>query len=147
MQEKTLIIIKPDAIEKELVDSIFSELDNLGQRSLTIKIPVDMNKILSHYEDSIKKHGETLRKKLFYFENKEIILALLEGEDIIKKAKDKIGATDPKKSPLGTIRQKYGDDSLDVAMREGRLVRNLVHASGSKDEFEKEFNVWKQYFS
>lgn len=145
--ERTLIIIKPDAVERNLTGEIFSELDFIGKRIATINLKASMNKILEHYADSIKKHGEILRNKLFAFDEKKIILALYEGEDVIAKMKEKIGATDPIKSADGTIRKKFGDDSLDIAMKEVRMVRNLVHASGSKEEFEKEFKVWKEFFN
>lgn len=144
--EKTLIIIKPDAAN--IANKIFSELDKIGKRIKTVKIPkVKEPDILEHYEDAIRRHGNHLINKIKkFFINKTIILALYESENIINKMREKIGDINPTKALPNTIRGKFCNDNLDIATKQGRFVRNAVHASASKQEFEQEFKVWKEYF-
>lgn len=146
-KERTLVFIKPDGVDRGLAENIFSELDKLGKRIKTVELrEIYPEAIEEHYKESIKKHGEHLKRKLAFFKDKMIILALYEGEDVIKKIKDKVGATDPSKAEKGTIREMWNDDeSFDKAMKEDRFIRNLVHASENQKEFEREFGVWKKY--
>lgn len=144
--EKTLILIKPDAVN--ISEKIFLELDKLGKRLKTVQIAkVKEKDILKHYEEPIKRHGEHLIEKVKkFFVNQPIILSLYEGQDIIQKIRKKIGDINPAKAEKGTIRGDFCTDDLDLATRENRFAKNAVHASGSKEEFENEFLVWKDYF-
>jgi len=143
--EQTLVMIKPDGIE--IAEQIFRELDQIGRRIRTVKVPnVPIEKILAHYEEPIQRHGEFLRQNIIdFFKNKTIILALYEGQSIIQRIRNKIGPTDPAKAPKGTIRGDYCNDNLETSIREGRFVRNAVHASDSKENFRYEYNIWREY--
>jgi len=143
--EQTLVMIKPDGIE--IAEQIFIELDQIGRRVKTVRIPnVPIEKILAHYEEPIQRHGEFLRHNITdFFANQTIILAIYEGPRIIQRMRDKIGPTDPAKAPEGTIRGDYCNDNLETSIREGRFVRNAVHASDSPENFQYEYNVWREY--
>jgi nucleoside-diphosphate kinase len=146
-KERTLVFIKPDGVDRNLTSEIFAELDQLGNRIKTAELKEIYPHIIEkHYKRAIEKHGEHLKRKLVFFKDKKIILALYEGKDIIKKIKDKVGATDPSKAEKGTIRHKWNDgESFDLAMQEDRFIRNLVHASENKEDFEREFDVWRSF--
>jgi len=145
-KEKTLVIIKPDAIH--LADEIFEELDKIAKRIHTIKIEKAAEEIIrEHYRESIKKHGDFLWIFLKeYIVNNPLILALYEGEKAIERIRDKVGHTDPEKAHHESIRGKYSDDSLQKALTEKRAVRNAIHASESLAEFDREFSVWREFF-
>lgn len=144
--ERTIVFIKPDGVDRNLAEEIFSELDKFGERVKTVELKEIYPKIIEeHYKRSIEKHGEHLRRKLVFFRDKKIILALYEGEEVIKKIKDKVGSTDPSKADKETIRGKWKDDSFDLAMKEDRFIRNLVHASENQEDFEREFEVWRGF--
>lgn len=71
-----------------------------------------------------------------------MIVLLLEGEDAINVARKITGFTDPATAKKGTIRGDLGTDSILKANQEARPVYNLIHASGSQEEAEKEIKLW-----
>ncbi len=71
-----------------------------------------------------------------------IVAMVFEGFDAVQKSRDLTGHTDPSQARKGTIRGDLGEDSLEVAEKEKRSVRNLIHASGTKEEAETEINLW-----
>lgn len=170
--EKTLVLIKPDAIERNLVGEIIKRFENNGFKILAMKmVKVDRKLAEEHYLDSKEQLigmgkktlentnkedvknifgtfdaleiGKTLRKWLVEFlENKKVIAMVLEGENAIKRVREIVGFTDPSKAAKGTIRGDFAADSIERANKEKRATRNLVHASGSIEEAEREIKVW-----
>jgi len=158
-KERTLVMIKPDAIERGLVSDIFDELDRVaktkkGSRIKTVEIlgeQVTQELIEQHYAGLIVRVGDAIKKQLVpYFIGKKLIVAIYEGGEGIRKAiKEKVGPTDPAKAGEDTIRGKWGDDSLEDSFREKRAVRNLAHASDWEDcgeEFRREYYTWERFF-
>lgn len=153
--ERTLVMLKPDAIERGLVSAIFAELDetagNVGaKRTVTVCVngqSVTMGRMEQHYAGAIRKHGEALRTDyLPYFIGKPLVIAVYEGPSgTVKAIKDKVGPTDPLNAPKNSVRGKYGTDSMERALREKRAVENLVHASNPDNyqELVEEFKAWK----
>jgi nucleoside-diphosphate kinase len=120
--EETLAIIKPDAVERNLVEAIIKMIEENG---LVIK------KMKSYYftENEAKKFYEVHKTKVFYdklvsyMTSGMIIAILIEGENAIAKYRQLIGSTNPNDAEEGTIRKLYAID--------GR--RNSVHGSDSKE--------------
>ncbi|MBN2202579.1 MAG: nucleoside-diphosphate kinase [Candidatus Aenigmarchaeota archaeon] len=101
----------------------------------------DMYKIFN--TDNPKEIGFMLRKWLIeYVTSHPVIAMVLEGEDAVKKVRKLTGHTMPIKAEKGTIRGDFGCDSPEKANAERRAVENLVHASGSIDEAQREINLW-----
>ena len=129
--ERTLSIIKPDAVERELetkIKKIF--LDN----KLNI---VDSKKIQISKEEAEKFYKVHQTKPFYeklcsYLSSGPIIAIILDGENAIQKNRDLMGATDPKKAKDGTIRKLYGI-SID---------KNSVHGSDSPENAKKEINFF-----
>ena len=129
--ERTLSIIKPDAVERELetkIKKIF--LDN----KLNI---VDSKKIQISKEEAEKFYKVHQTKPFYeklcsYLSSGPIIAIILDGENAIKKNRDLIGATDPKKAKDGTIRKLYGI-SID---------KNSVHGSDSPENAKEEIDFF-----
>ena len=71
-----------------------------------------------------------------------VVALVLEGEASIKTVRSIVGHTIPAKAESGTIRGDYSDDTALRASAEKRSIKNLVHASGSKEEAEFEINLW-----
>ena len=67
---------------------------------------------------------------------------MINEENAIEKVRKIVGATDPSKADFGTIRGDLSTDSMEIADSEGRMVDNLLHASGNKDEFNQEIKIW-----
>ena len=129
--ERTLSIIKPDAVERELetkIKKIF--LDN----KLNI---VDSKKIQISKEEAEKFYKVHQTKPFYeklcsYLSSGPIIAIILDGENAIQKNRDLMGATDPKKAEEGTLRKKFGV-SID---------KNSVHGSDSLENAKIEVNFF-----
>lgn len=142
MYGKTLILIKPDHVE--LADDILKELDCHGYRVKTARVDaVPRDVIEDHYSPHNGKwFFESMTES---FVGRPVVLAVYGGVDIIQKFIDIIGPTDPSKASKQSIRGKYGSDSLDAAISEGRPVSNVIHRSDSIEEAVREIAVWGQY--
>ena len=95
----------------------------------------------------LKKHysahvGKEFYKALEKFMSSEVVAFVLEGNNAVKQARAITGATDPSKAERGTVRGDFGIDSAEKADKEKRAIENLVHASGTKEEAEKEIGLW-----
>ena len=132
--EKTLSIIKPDAVERNLVGDIIRKIE---EQDLDI---IEM-KMLQLSENESSKFYEIHREKPFfsklvdYMTSGKIVIMVLEGDNAINKYRDLIGLTDPNKAKEGSIRKLYalnttqnsvhGSDSLENAKREIEFFFNI----------------------
>lgn len=87
--------------------------------------------------------GKSLRKWMVKFLScADVIAFVIEGENAVRRAREIAGSTDPVKAKKGTIRGDFGKDSIAIANKDGRTVRNLVHVSGNRKEAEREIKLW-----
>ncbi|MFH5881083.1 nucleoside-diphosphate kinase [Liberiplasma polymorphum] len=147
MQTNTFVMLKPDALERNLVDEIIDYIKSFGFSINRLKeVIVNEDNIIKHYDDVIRRIGRNTFKKLVLdeFENRKVIIIELikEGEDVVRFMRDLIGATDPVLARKETIRGKYGIDSLAIARDENRMLRNLIHASESYEDVKREIDIW-----
>jgi nucleoside-diphosphate kinase len=163
--EKTLIILKPDAVARNLIGEIIKRFEKAGLSVIAMKmLQPDEALMKKHYigdEDYIislgkksaaaqkknninfKEEGEMIIRTLReYVMEGPIVAMVLEGEDAIQKARDVVGNTDPRHAEKNTIRGDLGIDSIAKSSPEKRAVRNLIHASGNKQEAEAEIKLW-----
>lgn len=129
MKERCLVLIKPDAVERNLVGKI---LDMYEESDLTISNlnmeQVSKEKATKHYEEHI---GRSYFDELItYITRSPLVSIILEGENAISKVRELNGAT---KNPAeGTIRAKYGLS----------ITENSVHASDSTESAKREISIW-----
>lgn len=164
MVQRTLILIKPDAMERNLADEIIKRYKKAGLKVFKQKkIVAPLSIIKKHYPMDPKylrsigektiaagqnvKSAEAQGRKVVTWLRKfitsgPIAALLLEGEDAVAKARKTTGFTDPQSAEKGTIRGDLGTDSILVANKEERPVYNLIHASGSEEEAKKEIELW-----
>ena len=125
--ERTLVLVKPDAMQRGLAGTILQRLENRGLRLTGLKLMrVDTDLARRHY-------GEHEGKPFFeglvdYITSSPIIAAVFEGDSATGAVRTSVGATNPSQAAAGTIR---GDFGLEVG-------RNLVHASDSPESGERE---------
>lgn len=165
MYEETLVILKPDALERRLVGAIIKRYEDTGLKVLDIRFVRKVRESLidRHYpatmalslgekamratkgitdpESQGMKVLERLRK---YLTRGPVIAVRIGGEDAIQKVRRATGYTDPATAEEGTIRGDYGTDSLAKSTEEERACENLVHASGDQEEAERELKLWFQ---
>ena len=141
MKEQTLLIIKPDGVKRNLTNEIIRRYEKAGLKVIKQKIMrASQNLLREHYSAHLGKSFYVGLEK-FMMEG-PVVVILLEGEDAVNKTREITGVTDPSKAERGTIRGDLGNDSLKKADKEGRSIRNLVHASGNKEEAKKEIKLW-----
>ncbi len=168
--ERTLVIVKPDGIQRALVGEIIKRHEQVGLKLIAIKMLVaDAGHVEAHYtldpewrritgektiagykdkgmtppsEDPFEITGKILEGLKKYMVAGPIVAMVWEGAHAVKIVRKLVGSTEPLSSAPGTIRGDYVLDSYQMADTDNRAVRNLIHASGSPAEAEAEIKHW-----
>ncbi len=125
--ERTLVIVKPDAVKKNAVGDIVRIFQENDLKLLAIKM-VHLTKEQAKRFYIVHKDRPFYDELTDFMSSGPCIPMVLEGEDAISRVREIIGATDPAKAAEGTIRKKYGTD----------VGRNAVHASDSPESAQYE---------
>lgn len=143
--EQTLVLIKPDGVQRGLIGEIIKRFEQRGLKIVGMKLTnVEEDLAKKHYTDDIpKRRGEHVRKKLLEFITSGPVIAIVvEGVDAIENVRKITGETESKKALPGTIRGDFSHMSFAHADEKGISVKNLVHASSSKEEAIQELSLW-----
>ncbi len=127
--EKSLVLVKPDAMERELAGVIIGRLQSSGLKLIGLKM-LHMDSKLAEKHYAVHKGKAFFNDLVEYMTSGPIVAAAFEGDGVIQKIRTLMGATDPAKAAPGTIRKDYGLD----------LQRNSTHASDSPENGEIEVN-------
>lgn len=143
-QERTLVVIKPDGVERGLQQEIKDRLTVSGLQIVAQKdMQVDADFSLTHYADLGERKGADIQNKMVAMMSSGPVEALIvEGENAISEVRRIVGATEPISAEAGTIRGDLSTDSYATADAEGRAVYNLVHASDAPETAAKEIALW-----
>lgn len=138
--ERVLIIIKPDGMDKRLTSVIMDRVYSVNLKiSYICKVAPDRNQLEEHYAN-IKNEPffyDTIEFMMGEFhESEHLEILVVEGIDAIKKCREFIGATNPDEADIGTIRSLYG------CVVENNRFENVVHASSSVEDAEREIKLW-----
>ena len=129
--ERTLVIIKPDGVQRALVGPILSRLEARGLKLVGLKLmQVSAELAARHYAEHEGKGF--YRGLLQYITSGPVIVACVEGTSAVQMVRNSVGATNPLNAAPGTIR---GDLALDIG-------RNLIHASDAPETAERELALW-----
>jgi nucleoside-diphosphate kinase len=118
MVERTLSIIKPDAVARGLIGEILRKLEAGGLRIIAVKL-VHLSPEQARAFYAVHKERPFFASLTEYMSSGPILVSVLEGEGAIMKNRDIMGATDPAKAAAGTIRREWGKD----------VEKNAVHGS------------------
>lgn len=168
--ERSLVIIKPDGIQRSLIGEIIKRYERVGLKLVGLKMIVPNKDLIEkHYLidpewriktglktiESYKKKGkippsddplkitEVILNNLKKYMTKGPVVAMVwQGMHAVPIIRKITGGTEPLTSDMGTIRGDFTIDSYEVADIDKRSVRNLIHASGSADEADKEIALW-----
>lgn len=168
-RERTLVILKPDAVQRVMIGEIMKRFEQTGLKLTAIKIMLAKEEVLwTHYNKDDKwflekgtmlvgkmkdkgltpekepiEYGKDIVKQLVEFMTAgPVIPMIFEGNQAVAVVKKITGGTEPATSDVGTIRGDYTIDSYDLANLSGRAVRNLIHCSESPAEAEREIKLW-----
>ncbi|MFA6514015.1 MAG: nucleoside-diphosphate kinase [Patescibacteria group bacterium] len=168
-KERTLVILKPDAIQRGLMGEIIKRIENTGLKLIGLKVIMAADDTCwAHYNkdeewflkkgtmtiENRKTAGMPVDKEAIEY-GRDIIGALVkfmtcgpvipmvwEGNQAVGIVKKLVGATEPLSSDGGTIRGDFTIDSFELANFDERAVRNLIHCSDKPDEAEREIQLW-----
>jgi len=129
--EKSLVLIKPDAMQRGLVGTIIGRLEERGLKLVALKM-IHLDKALAKRHYAIHKDKPFFNSLVNYISSTPIVAAIFEGERAVEVARKAMGVTDPTKAEAGTIR---GDFGLDIE-------RNVIHGSDSVETAEGEIKLF-----
>jgi nucleoside-diphosphate kinase len=169
-KERTLVIIKPDGVQRSLIGEIIGRFERVGLKLVGMKFVVpEANHVEEHYTldpewkrkvgeksiESYKKKGQTppsedpmvignavVERLKGYFTSGPVVIMAWQGAHAVELVRKLVGGTEPRSSDVGTIRGDFVLDSYAMADTDDRAIRNLIHASGSAEEATQELAHW-----
>jgi nucleoside-diphosphate kinase len=169
-QEQTLVIIKPDGVQRGLIGEVIKRYELCGLKLVALKMLIPSVDIATkHYSvdaewalktgtksiEAAKARnqelesedplviGEKIRTTLkSYLSSGPVVVMVWQGMNSIGVVRKITGSTEPLSSVPGTIRGDYTIDSYSAADGDKRSVRNIIHASSSRDEAQSEIAIW-----
>jgi len=169
-EERTLVVIKPDGIQRSLIGEIIGRYERVGLKMIGVKMVVPTEDFVEkHYtldpewrrvtgEKTIKGYkdkglepplsdpfeitAKILANLKKYMTSGPVIAMVFQGAHAVKMARKITGGTEPLATDVGSIRGDLVIDSYQMSDADNRAIRNLIHASGSVDEANMEIKHW-----
>jgi len=170
-EEKTLVIIKPDGVQRSLIGEIIKRYERTGLKLIALKMAIPTEQMArDHYmvggEEWLENVGKkataayerkgekspfatfrecgeaVLNRNAKYLSAGPVVAMIWQGNQAVELVRKITGGTEPLSSDVGTIRGDFTLDSYAIADMGERSVRNLIHASGDVSEAEKEIKIW-----
>ncbi len=168
-QERSLVLLKTDAVQRSLVGEIIKRFEMRGLKLAGMKMVMPTEEqLLSHYNkddewylrkgegivEDLKKQGREVSKEpieygkdiirtiVRYMTESPVVALVVEGNEAVEVVTRTVGTTEPTSADIGTIRGDYTIDSFSHATLEDRAVKNLIHCSESVEEAEREMALW-----
>jgi len=168
-KERSLVILKPDAIQRGLIGELIKRIERSGLKIIALKMTnATEDQCWTHYNkddawfkekgeklvENRKARGMELAKEPIEY-GRDIIAALIkfmtcgpvipmiiEGNQSVAIVKKLVGGTEPTTSDVGTMRGDFTIDSYELANMDERAIRNLIHCSDEAKEAEREIDIW-----
>lgn len=168
-QERCLIILKPDAVQRSLLGEIINRFERVGLKFTAFKFLVPTEEqLLAHYnkdeawflkkgertvadlkaaglpveKEPIEYGKDIIRLVVRFMQEAPVLAFVVEGNAAVTVALKLTGSTEPATADIGTIRGDFTLDSYGHSSYENRSVRNLIHCSESPEEAEREIKLW-----
>jgi nucleoside-diphosphate kinase len=168
--ERTLVIIKPDGIQRNLIAEVIMRYERLGFKMIASKmLQATPDMVREHYSidplwgqkagekvlaakkekgenveglDPLKISADIVERLAVYMTNGPVLVMVWQGAHAVSVIRKITGSTEPLTSDVGTIRGDFVLDSYSMSDGDDRCIRNLIHASGSVKEAEDEIAHW-----
>jgi len=171
-KERTLVIIKPDGVQRSLIGEIIERYERVGLKLIATKMTIPTEEMaIKHYyevggdawlEEVGRKARENYEKKGLkspfetnmdngraimkanakYLSSGPVVAMIWQGNQATALVRKITGSTEPLSSDMGTIRGDFTLDTYQMSDLDQRSIRNLIHASGNTQEAEKEIPIW-----
>ena len=169
MIERSLIILKPDAVQRSLIGDVISRFERKGLKVTGLKMAMAQeDQVFAHYnkdDEWFQKKGEgvvrdresagmPIEKEAIeygrdiiggiarYITAGPVVMMVVEGHKATAVVTKLVGGTEPAEAEVGTIRGDYTIDSYALSAADDRAVRNLVHCSEDAEEGKRETAIW-----
>jgi nucleoside-diphosphate kinase len=129
--ERSLVLVKPDAMQRGLAGAIIARLQGLGLKMVAAKM-LHADKALAQRHYAVHKEKPFFNDLVNYITSTPIVAGVFEGENAVERIREAMGATDPAQAAQGTIRADFGES----------LERNSVHGSDSPQNAEIEIALF-----
>lgn len=129
--ERSLVLIKPDAMKRNLAARIISRFEERGLKIVALKL-LHMDNALAQRHYAVHQGKSFFNSLIEYITSTPIVAVVLEGENAVELIRKTMGSTDPAKAEKGTIRADFGID----------IQNNAVHGSDSTENAAKEINLF-----
>ena len=129
--ERSLVLAKPDAVQRGLSGTIISRLEGLGLKLVALKM-LQLDKATARRHYAVHRDKPFFNRLVDYITSGPIVAMVFEGEDAVEVIRKAMGTTDPAKAEAGTIRAEFGVD----------IERNTVHGSDSVKTAEDEIKIY-----
>lgn len=129
--EKTLILVKPDAIKRRLASTILSRLEEKGLKLIALKM-LHMDRALAERHYAVHADKPFFKDLIEYITSTPVVAAVFAGENAVEVSRRVMGATNPARAEAGTIRRDFGVD----------IQQNAIHGSDSPETAEKEIKLY-----
>lgn len=145
--EKTLVLFKPDTVQRGLVGEILTRFERVGLKIVGTKmIFPDKDHYYHHYENigqMVTRRGQqAFDVTLEMMQTGPVVAMVFEGVEAVALVRKMVGGTEPKSALPGTIRGDFSHMSFEYADGKKKGIPNLIHASGDTAEAEKEIGHW-----
>lgn len=141
MMEKSLILIKPDGVQRGIIGKILMRFEDAGLKFIGMKMVwVDKEFSKKHYSAHINKPFYVGLEKMIT--EGPVLAVAIEGIHAVEIIRKMVGGTEPKTALPGTIRGDFALHSYEYADSKGIAIKNLIHASGTKEEGKSEVALW-----
>ena len=168
-KDTSLVLIKPDGVQRSLIGNIINRFEQKGLKLVALKMFVptqqqceehynkdenwfmekgqgiidDLNRDNLPIEKEALEYGkDIIRNIVNYMTGGPIVAIILEGHAAPEVVSTMVGGTEPNTADIGTIRGDFTIDSYYLSTIDGRAVRNLIHCSEDNDEAQREALIW-----
>lgn len=129
--ERTFLMIKPDAVQRNLIGEVITRIESKGLKLVAAKLyQADEDLAKEHYAEHVEK--PFFNKLVNFITSGPVFAMVVEGKDVVEVTRTIVGTTNPTQASPGTIRGDYGID----------LGRNVIHGSDSNESAEREIGLW-----
>jgi nucleoside-diphosphate kinase len=146
--ERTLVILKPDAIQRGIIGEIISRFEKVGLKIVGMKMLSPSIEDYQHHYETIGKVISRRGQEVFdvtveFMMEGPVVAIVLEGVEAIELVRKMIGSTEPKSAAPGTVRGDFTHMSFEYANNVAKsTVQNVIHASGDKSDADQEIAHW-----